>query len=112
MIVDCFRYFPVYLNRINYHADVSWFSELWGFSTKFDPARNINILRISPYSVRMRETADQNNSEYRHFLWNEYLKNENELQKVGNSDISNCSCFLFLNNKTKQYNVNVFYLES
>ena len=25
------------------------------------------ILRISPYSVRMRENADQNNSEYRHF---------------------------------------------
>ena len=26
------------------------------------------ILRISPYSVRMRENADQNNSEYGHFL--------------------------------------------
>ena len=26
------------------------------------------ILRFSPYSVRMRENADQNNSEYRHFL--------------------------------------------
>ena len=26
------------------------------------------ILRISPYSVRMREIADQNNSEYGHFL--------------------------------------------
>ena len=25
------------------------------------------ILRISPYSVRMRVIADQNNSEYRHF---------------------------------------------
>ena len=25
------------------------------------------ILRISPYSVRMRENADQNNSEYGHF---------------------------------------------
>ena len=26
------------------------------------------ILRISPYSVQMREYADQNNSEYGHFL--------------------------------------------
>ena len=26
------------------------------------------VLRISPYSVRMRENADQNNSEYEHFL--------------------------------------------
>ena len=26
------------------------------------------ILRISPYSVRMRENADENNSEYGHFL--------------------------------------------
>ena len=27
-----------------------------------------NRLRISPYSVRMRENADQNNTEYGHFL--------------------------------------------
>ena len=26
------------------------------------------ILRIFPYSVRMREKTDRNNSEYRHFL--------------------------------------------
>ena len=26
------------------------------------------ILHISPYSVRMRENVDQNNSEYGHFL--------------------------------------------
>ena len=26
------------------------------------------VLRISPYSVRMRENADQNNSEYEQFL--------------------------------------------
>ena len=26
------------------------------------------ILRISPYLIRMQENADQNNSEYRHFL--------------------------------------------
>ena len=28
----------------------------------------LRILRIYPYSVRMRENADQNNSEYGHFL--------------------------------------------
>ena len=29
------------------------------------------ILRISPYSVRLRENADQNNSEYGHYLRND-----------------------------------------
>ena len=28
-------------------------------------------LRISPYSVRMRENTEQNNSEYGHFLWSD-----------------------------------------
>ena len=28
----------------------------------------VRILRISPYSVRMRENVNQNNSEYGHFL--------------------------------------------
>ena len=32
------------------------------------------ILRISPYSVRMRENADQNNSKYEHFLRSEHWK--------------------------------------
>ena len=30
------------------------------------------ILRISPYSLRMRKTTDQNNSEYGHFLYSVY----------------------------------------
>ena len=30
--------------------------------------RILCVLRISPYSVQMRENTDQNNSEYRHFL--------------------------------------------
>ena len=30
------------------------------------------ILRISPYSVRVRENADQNNTEYGHFLRSDY----------------------------------------
>ena len=33
------------------------------------------ILRISPYSVRMRENADQNNSEYEHFFHSEKYVN-------------------------------------
>ena len=32
------------------------------------------ILFISPYSVRMRESTDQNNSEYGHFLRSEQDK--------------------------------------
>ena len=32
------------------------------------------ILHISPYSIRMRENADQNNSGYRHFSCSEYLR--------------------------------------
>ena len=31
--------------------------------------------RISPYSARMRENTDQNNSEYRHFLRSVSLRN-------------------------------------
>ena len=31
------------------------------------------ILRIPPYSARMRENADQNNSEYVHLLRSEYF---------------------------------------
>ena len=39
---------------------LSAFSSIWTEHGK--------ILRISPYSVRMRENVDQNNSEYGHFL--------------------------------------------
>ena len=37
-------------------------------SVKINPYPYIEILRISPYSVQMRENADQNKSEYEHFL--------------------------------------------
>ena len=33
------------------------------------------ILRISPYSVQMREKADQNNYKYGHFSSSELIKN-------------------------------------
>ena len=42
---------------------LSVFSRIW---TEYG-----EILRISPYSVRMRENTDQNNSEYIHFLRSE-----------------------------------------
>ena len=32
------------------------------------------ILRISPYSVQMRENADHNNSDYGHYLGSEIVK--------------------------------------
>ena len=32
------------------------------------PVFGVILVRISPYSVRMRENADQNNSEYGHLL--------------------------------------------
>ena len=38
----------------------SVFSRIW---TEYG-----EVLRISPYSVRMRENTDQNNSEYEYFL--------------------------------------------
>ena len=43
------------------YSEFFWpaFSQIW---TEYG-----EILRISPYSVRMRENADQNNSEYGHF---------------------------------------------
>ena len=44
------------------YSELFWsaFSRIW---TEYG-----EILCISPYSVRMRENADQNNSEYGHFL--------------------------------------------
>ena len=36
-----------------------------------DDTEGLHILRISPYSVRMRENKDQNNSENGHFLRND-----------------------------------------
>ena len=44
------------------------YSELfWSVFSRI-PTEYGKILRISPYSVRMRENTDQNNSEYGHFL--------------------------------------------
>ena len=48
------------------------YSELfWSASSRISTEYR-EILRISPYSVRMRENADQNNTEYGHFLRSDY----------------------------------------
>ena len=44
------------------------YSELFWFSFSRIRTEYGEILRISPYSIRMRENADQNNSEYGLFL--------------------------------------------
>ena len=44
------------------YLELSW-SAFSRIRTEYD-----EILRISPYSVRVWENVDQNNSEYRHFL--------------------------------------------
>ena len=44
------------------YLELFW-SVFYGIRTECE-----EILRISPYSVQMRENADQNNSEYGHFL--------------------------------------------
>ena len=44
---------------------------IWSYSGLHFPAFGLNTERYSvftPCSVRMRENADQNNAEYRHFL--------------------------------------------
>ena len=46
------------------HEKYSYSESLWSV---FSLIRTGKILRITPYSVRMRETTDQKNSEYRHF---------------------------------------------
>ena len=40
---------------------------------------SLRILRTSPYSVRMQENTDQNNSKYGHFLRSDIYKNYLEL---------------------------------
>ena len=52
------------------YFDLFWFafSRIW---TEYEDIRS-----ISPYSVRMRENADQNNSEYGQFLRKTSLKED------------------------------------
>ena len=42
-----------------------------------------SLLRITPYSVRMRENDGHNNSEYRHLLRSEYERCMDEDVQVG-----------------------------
>ena len=52
------------------YSEFYWsaFSRIW---TEYE-----EILRISPYSVRMRENTEQKNSEYGHFLCSELFCGE------------------------------------
>ena len=47
--------------------------------------RDAELRSISPYSVQMRENADQNNSEYGHFSYsvsfNEHVNKKNQINK-------------------------------
>ena len=55
--------FSIYVLREKYpYSELFWsvFSHIW---TEYG-----EIIRVSPYSVRMRENTDQNNFEYGHFL--------------------------------------------
>ena len=55
---------PVPLRKRSPYSELFWsaFSRIW---TEYGEIRS-----ISPYLVRMRENADQNNSKYGHFLRN------------------------------------------
>ena len=53
------------------YSELFW-SALSGIRTEYG---EIQILRISLYSVQMRENADENNSEYGHFLRSDCYKN-------------------------------------
>ena len=59
-VIKC--YLKVGLREKCSHAELFWpvFSRTW---TEYG-----DILRISPYSIRMRENTEQNNSECDHFL--------------------------------------------
>ena len=56
-----------------------WLCAFQGILRRFSKVFSEYLLRdvssISPYSVQMRENADQNNSEYGHFLRNVFLQN-------------------------------------
>ena len=41
---------------------------IWSYSGPHFPVFRLNMESISPYSIRIRENANQNNSEYGHFL--------------------------------------------
>ena len=62
-----------YLKNVRKNVSISLqkkrpFSELFWCAFSRIRTKYEEMLRISPYSVRMRENADQNNSEYGHFL--------------------------------------------
>ena len=55
-------------------------------------------LRISPYSVQMRENTGQNNSEYRHFLGS--VRNHRQVSPINIREFDRISTFLSTWNQT------------
>ena len=64
-------------------------SELFWFPFSLILTEYGEILRISPYSVRMRENADQKNSIYGHYLRSD---NNDNLQQFSQLNLPNLRC--------------------
>ena len=69
---------------------------VWSYSGPYFPAFGLNTERygVSPYSVRMRENTDQNNSEYGHFLHSEKSQKKSNLK--GNLKIKRNRITIFI----------------
>ena len=84
-LFPCINHFaPIPLSHLWYNFNHCVKSvHIRSYSGPYFPAFGLNmdrysVLRISPYSVRMRENTDQNNSEYGHFLRSEYFSSHTE----------------------------------
>ena len=77
MMLDVHIFLRFSTSKCSYFALISYktlrkkylYSELWSNFPAFELNTEKSVyLGISPYSVRVRENADQNNFEYEHFL--------------------------------------------
>ena len=68
----------VYLRKKCPYSELFW-SAFSRIRTGYEEIRS-----ISPYSIQMRENADQNNSEYQHFLLNVWCSNTKIHQSLTN----------------------------
>ena len=60
------------------------YSELYKSACSHIQTEYGEILRISPYLVRMCENEDKNNSEYRHFLCSVYFQSNDVFHLLNN----------------------------
>ena len=84
------------------------YSELFWSTFSYIRSEFEEILRISPYSVRLQKNVDHNNSEYGHFLRNV------KVQVAGKTLAAKRSFSLSLNHSGRHFQVlkNPFYLLS